>query len=264
MKRKHGIAMTAVGMAAVLGLSACGSDSKDDKGDKGDKKPASAAGSAPAKDAPSGNGVEKLSGKEISDKAKSELRSATSLRFKMSGTEGGERMDVDLALDKQGNCAGTVKTADTGTIELIKLGDRVWMKADEKLWRTKANPQAAELFKGRYVTGPTSEPSLSSMTKGCELTALQTKVGQDDDGSVTITKGAPTTVDGQQAVPISAKGTTISVATTGRPYPLRIEDSKDKSAVTLTDWNKPVPAKAPPADQTIDITKLKQSKQQGL
>ncbi|MGK5641194.1 hypothetical protein ACSNOK_23195 [Streptomyces sp. URMC 126] len=261
MKRKHGIAMAAACVAAVMGLSACGSE---DGKKSDDKKPAKAADSAPAQDTASGNGVEKLPGKEISDKAKKELQNATSLRFKMSQTEDGERMDIDLALDKQGNCAGTVKTPSTGTIEVLRLGDRVWMKADEKLWMSKGNPQAAELFKGRYVTGPTSEPNLSRMTKGCDLTALQAKVGQDDDDQETVVKGAPTTVDGQPVVPISAKDTTISVATTGRPYPLKIENTKEQSAVTLTDWNKPVPAKAPPADQTIDVTKLKKPQQQGL
>ncbi|MER5781154.1 hypothetical protein ABT104_05415 [Streptomyces mobaraensis] len=261
MKRKHGIAMTAVGMAAVLGLSACGSDSKDDKDDK---KPTKAADSAPAKDTASGNGVEKLSGKEISDKAKTELKNAGSLRFKATGSKNGEQMNIDLAMDKQGNCAGTIATPTSGSAEVIKLGDKVWLKADEKMWTSKANPQAAELLKGRYVSGPTSDPKLSGMTKACNLAAMQAQMGQDDSGTETIAKGPLTMVDGQPTVPISAKGTTISVATTGRPYPLKIEDTKDKSIVTLTDWNKPVPAKAPPADQTIDITKLQKSGQQGL
>ncbi|MBZ4323605.1 hypothetical protein [Streptomyces huiliensis] len=260
MKRKHGIAMTAVGMAAVLGLSACGSEGKGSD----DKKPTKAADSAPAKDTAAGNGVEKLSGKEINDKAKTELRNAGSLRFKMTSSKNGEQMKIDLALDRQGNCAGTVATPTTGSAEVIKLGDKVWLKADEKLWASKGNPQAAELFKGRYVSGPTSDPSLSGMTKGCNLAAMQAQMGQDDGGTETITKGAVTTVDGQQAIPISAKGTTISVATTGKPYPLKIEDTKDGNVTTLTDWDKPVTAKAPPADQTIDITKLKQSQKQGL
>ncbi|WP_171168828.1 hypothetical protein [Streptomyces sp. I05A-00742] len=256
MNRKHGIVMTAVGMAAVMGLSACGSSEK--KSD--DKKPEKSASAK--NEAQGGGGLEKLSGKEISEKAKQELRNATSLRFKMKGAKGPDAMDIDLAVDNKGNCAGTVTSPTTGSAEVIKLGDRVWMKADEKLWKSQANPQVAELLKGRYITGPTSDPKLKGMTSACDLAAMQAKVG-DEKESGEIKKGAATTLDGQPVVPISSDGTTISVAAAGRPYPLKIDDSKDGSVVRLTDWNKPVSAKAPPAGQTIDITKLQKS-QQGL
>ncbi|MBH1937328.1 hypothetical protein I5Q34_24165 [Streptomyces sp. AV19] len=253
MARKYGIVVAAAGLAAVVGLTGCGKGGDgDEKSD--DKKSDKAASSAPA---PAGGGLEKLSGKEISDRAKKELQSATALRFKMTGTKGAESMSVDLAMDKQGNCVGTVGTGTEGTAEVIKIGDQVWMKADEKLWKAKAGPQAAELLKGRYIHGPASDPKLKGMTTGCDLAVLQAKVGSGGDSGKEVTKGAATTVDGQPVVPISADGTTISVASTGRPYPLKIDKSTDGSSVRLTDWNKPVQPKTPPADQTIDIDKLK-------
>ncbi|GAA0398614.1 hypothetical protein [Streptomyces luteireticuli] len=254
MARKYGIVVAAAGLAAVVGLTGCGKGGDGDK-KSDDKKSDKAAASSPA--APAGGGLEKLSGKEISDRAKKELQSATSLRFKVTGTKGGEAMTVDLAMDKQGNCVGTVGSGSQGAAEVIKVGDQVWMKADEKLWKAQAGPQAAELLKGRYIHGPASDPKLKGMTTACDLAVLQAKIGSGGDSGKEITKGAPGSVDGQPVVPISAEGTTISVASTGSPYPLKIDNSKDGSTVRLTDWNKPVQTKTPPADQTIDVEKLK-------
>lgn len=253
MARKYGIVVAAAGLAAVVGLTGCGKGGDGD-GKPDGKKSDKAASSAPAA---AGGGLEKLSGKEISDRAKKELQSATALRFKVTGTKGTESMSVDLAMDKQGNCVGTVGTGTEGTAEVIKIGDQVWMKADEKLWKAKAGPQAAELLKGRYIHGPAADPKLKGMTTGCDLAMLQAKMSSGSNPDKDIKKGAPGSVDGQPVVPISADGTTISVASTGSPYPLKIDNSKDGSVVRLTDWNKPVQAKAPPADQTIDIEKLK-------
>jgi hypothetical protein len=50
------------------------------------------------------------------------------------------------------------------------------------------------------------------------------------------------------------------VALDGKPYPLRIESlpgAQDGGKVEFLDYDEPFTLKAPPASQTIDISKLK-------
>ncbi|MFI9723484.1 hypothetical protein ACIHFE_28165 [Streptomyces sp. NPDC052396] len=237
-------------MAAVVGLSACGgkkSDSKD-----------SASSSSSATTAQPQSELAKLSGNEISEKSKQALTSVTSMHMKIDRPGGSG--NLDLTLDRQGNCVGTVFKGG-GTMEIIKIGNKVWIKGDEAfINRRGGHSERAKLFQGRYIYGTTDDDQVRKTGSACDLAALQAKMAGERDKEE-VTKGAPTTVNGQPVIPItSSKKTVIDVAATGKPYPLQVTKA-DQSKMTLSDFDKPVQPKEPPADQTVDIAKLKE--QQG-
>ncbi|MEV5505656.1 hypothetical protein [Streptomyces orinoci] len=256
MAPKRSVVVVAACMAAVVGLSACGGKSGDNKSDA---KDGGSSSSAPAAQQPHGE-LDKLSGKEMADKAKQALMSATSLHIKVARADGTGKT-VDLSVNRQGDCMGTASNQGA-SVELIKIGDRVWMKPDDAYWQQHSNrSEAGKLFKGHYLYGTTADDKLKKTTRMCNLAAVQASMAKDSDSNDGFTKGAPATVNGQPVIPLTnPKKTVIDVAATGKPYPLEIIEA-GKSKVDFSDFDKPVQPKEPPADQTVDIAKLKE--QQG-
>ncbi|MFD0414092.1 hypothetical protein [Streptomyces sp. NPDC127108] len=257
--RTAGAACTAAVLALLV--SAC----SDDDGGSGDK----------------GDSTADLSAQEISDKAKQELLDAKSVHLTL--TDKGRDVDkddpatMDLRLDRDGNCTGTLSFgANGGTADLVKQGDKVWMKPDEAFWKSQVprgqGAAAAELFKDRYIHGTTKDPMLKSLSEVCDLKDLQENVSDDagsDDDAKDLKKGAVTTVDGTRVIPLTGKNddgkdTTLYVAAEGKPYLVRATEKGDGTdqTTTLTDYDKPVPTKTPSAKDSVDVSKLEEELQE--
>ncbi|MEU6840310.1 hypothetical protein ABZ930_00375 [Streptomyces sp. NPDC046716] len=222
-------------------------------------------------------GASDLSARQLADEAKRELLDATSLHITVANRSDTER-DVrtpamfDLRLDEDGNCAGSLRMgvggADGGTVDLVKRGDEVWMKPDTTFWKTQvgggSGELAAQLFDGKYVHGTTDDEMLKGFADTCDLDAFRAQL---DDGSAhaaqqKLSKGDETTVDGTGAVPLtgSDKGSTITMYITA-DAPHRLVRATEKGSdenltMTLTDYDKPVPSATPPADESVDVSKL--------
>ncbi|MBB5934776.1 hypothetical protein [Streptomyces zagrosensis] len=254
MTRKYGMLAATACVVAVLGVTGCGSEDGDGK-----------------KAAPK-NELADLSAQQISDKAKDALLKATSLRMKMDQGSGAQALRMNIALDNKGNCNGTVGVSQGASSELIKAGDKVWMKPNEQFWKQpdvagdKDGAAAAELFKGRYIYGTTSDEMLKANADMCDLSAMQASMKSDDASEKKLTKGAPITLGGQLIVPLSGPGEasgetqTIYVAATGTPYPLKIvtKGGSEPGTVELSEYEKPVSTTPPPKDQVIDVAKLEE------
>ncbi|ATL29937.1 putative lipoprotein [Streptomyces formicae] len=277
MSRKRVTGSAACCAAALLILPACSSD-----GDGKDK----------VKDRT--GGVGNLSAREISDKAKQELLDAKSVHISMratgsdatkdtdSDTESDSDADTDsdsddpasmeLTLDRDGNCVGSMKMANGAALELVKRGDKVWVKPDEKFWKTQVpggeGEAAAEIFKNRYVHGTTSDVMLREVSEVCDLRKVQKEIEDDsDDATKSLAKGEPTTLDGTDVIPLTGKDdgkeTTLYVATEGKPYLLKAVEKGDgdDTTTTFSDYDKPVPSKTPSADESVDVSKLQRQLQ---
>ncbi|MER7173475.1 hypothetical protein [Streptomyces mesophilus] len=243
-------------------LAACGDDSGgsgggsggngDNGGGSGDKE----------------SSIADKSAKEISDAAQQALLDAKSLRMSMDSggsSSGGEPQSFDLAVDQQGNCAGTFKMPEgKGSFDILKRGEKVWIKADAAFWKAMGGPNgdaAAEMLKDKHLMGDTKDPQLSQLSSSCNLKALQKEMGGEGDTGK-LKKGGTSTIDGQEAIALeetdAGEKSTIHVATEGEPYPLKIvsqEDGKEQT-VSFSDYDEPVPSETPPADQTVDVKEL--------
>ncbi|MFE0105230.1 hypothetical protein [Streptomyces sp. NPDC059009] len=213
-----------------------------------------------------------LSAQEIFDKSRTATEGATSLRIKVdAGGTGGDRTSesasampsVDLALDRKGDCTGTI-TEDGAAIELIKKGAKVWIKPDAAFWQRelpgKDGEAAQELLKNRYLYGTTADPMLKDVADACDLG----KFLQDDDEDkpTNLQKGGTSSVDGTKVVKLTGKEdgkpVTYYVAAEGKPYMIKAEGEDDgqKLSAMFSDYDKPVPSKTPSADETVDVSKL--------
>ncbi|WP_340558676.1 hypothetical protein [Streptomyces sp. GSL17-111] len=233
---------TAAALMAVAGLSACGSES---------------------------NGLAEKSGKEVSEEAGKALKDVTSFQMQMESEQDGSTFSIDLTMDRDGNCVGKIDQGEQGTAEIVKQGDKVWMKPDQKFWEVQGGANGAavyELFKGKYLAGTTQDPMLQGMAGSCDLKALQEDINSDDDGT-TWSDPKEGEVDGKNVVTIKGTSeedeeeTTMHVAAEGTAYPVQIVNAEGGAETTVSfgKFDEGVPDDVPSEDESFDVSKLEQA-----
>ncbi|MFD5441638.1 hypothetical protein [Streptomyces tendae] len=212
-----------------------------------------------------------LTGAQISERALKATTEARSLR--MTGTvpdeESGGTIKIDIALDRRGDCAGTMGMNGQGEAELIKTGDTLYLKYDERFLRaqSKGEPQAdtealVSLLAGRWTKMSAGGADAKEMAGFCDLDKLlEDAGGSDDDTPTTVTRGKATTVDDTPAFTLyetdGSERNTVYVATEGKPYLLRFESGskQEPGALSFTGYDEPVPAE-PPSGEVLDLDDL--------
>ncbi|MCX5211411.1 hypothetical protein OG689_19320 [Kitasatospora sp. NBC_00240] len=248
----------------AAGATACGGDTAGDKA--GDK----AGAAAPPAKAES-IAVDKLGAEEIVKQAQTAMGGLQSVKVDGTLTVDGGKLTFDLAASKAGDCTGSVGTGSEGKVEVVRIGSQTWIKPDAVFWNTVAAKEGnarsgavlAELFKGRYITNGQDDPSLKEMAQVCDLVGAISK----DDGTSgdKYTKGAAADVNGTKAFSVTAtdsdgENSTLYIATQGKPYLVRMEQTAgaEPGQLTFSDFDKPLDLKAPPADNVIDFSMVKQ------
>jgi hypothetical protein len=216
------------------------------------------SGSPAPSPTPTDNGVANLSATEIMSRAQAALKKTPSVHLKGNGVSDGERFAIDLHVSDRGG-RGTISQSGQ-TIELLRIGTAVYIKANADFWRTQTgNPGAAELLKGKYLKGSTSDPKVASLAL---LTEIDKFVAQLLSPKGTVTKGQRKTIRGTEAIGVISAGKdggTLYVATKGQPYPLQITSTAqaEPGTIDFLDYGKPVKLTPPPPDQVVDTSKLK-------
>ncbi|MGW1028070.1 hypothetical protein ACWD4J_31020 [Streptomyces sp. NPDC002577] len=217
-----------------------------------------------------GNGIENLSAQEISDKTLAAFTSAQSVHATATDRNvgRGDIMSADLTLDRAGNCAGSLQFRDGGGVTLVKHGSEVWLKGDAAYWKAQISgsrgERVAELFKNSYIHGTTSDSPMKNLAGVCNLQQIQQEAVKETRNATNLRKGDPTTVDGMRTIPVlstrSGATHTVYVATEGTPYPLKMTKQGHGADVTATfgNYNKPVPSQTPSANESVDVSKLRQ------
>ncbi|MFJ3232520.1 hypothetical protein [Streptomyces sp. NPDC086787] len=246
--RRTALAALCLAAAATAGLSGClpGADKAESK--------------------PKGPFAGQTGG-EIADRAIKVSTGASSLRLKgdVSDDESSGTIRLDLALNKKGECAGTMSMNGQGKAELIKIGSTVYLKFDETFLRaqSKGEPKsdtdaAVDMLAGKWTKMGVKGEDAKDFTAFCDLNSL---LDDATDGHSNATRGKTTTLDGVPAIALHEKdgkeNYTLLVATQGKPYLLKIDGgpAKDPVHLSFSDFNRPVPAKKP-AGKIIDLDAL--------
>ncbi|MCX4666697.1 hypothetical protein OG453_08440 [Streptomyces sp. NBC_01381] len=242
--------------AATVGLTACGTES----GNAGDK-----AGEKAEKAEPKGP-FAGMSGAEIADKAVKTTSDAKSLRVAGKVTDEETGLDsMDMALDTSGKCAGAISTTDEGSMELIVPGGTVYMKYDEKFLRAQskgepaADTQAAvDMLADRWVKTKATSSDAKDIAGFCDLDVL---LADFKDVNSAAHRGGTTTVDGTPAIKLTENDGkekyTLYVATEGKPYLLKVDQTTGgkPESLTFSDYDKPVKT-TPPTGDVLDLDEL--------
>ncbi|WP_030272431.1 hypothetical protein [Streptomyces sp. NRRL B-24484] len=228
-------------------------------GSSGSGAARSSAAASPASAQPE-NGVAALPGTEIVQRSVAALKEAGSVRITGRGSSQGQTVTFDLSADTAGNCAGTMGLSGQGTFRLVKLGTQLWVKPDEVFWRTHGGAATEDLVGDKYLKTTTDNTDFSEIGTVCDLDALGSALVEQTPGGLAV--GKPVTVDGTPAVPVSGTAagatSTLTVATRGRPYPLRMERTggEETGRVELKEFGTPVPTETPAPSDTIDLDRL--------
>jgi hypothetical protein len=220
----------------------------------------------------------KKSAQQVSDDALHELLGATSLRLRTQAS--GDPTRLDLSLDRDSNCTGSISKGPLGRVELIKRGAQVWMKPDAAFWKGQLpgaeGDDAAKQYEGRYLHGTTDDAFLKQLSAACDLKSFQKQIAGPSDrpstpppsggspsaSSPALKKGKPTVHEGSRVLPIVKKSgpvtQTLYVAIEGKHYPLKLTAAADHQTGTilLSNFGTPVPGKTPAAGDTLDISVL--------
>jgi hypothetical protein len=216
------------------------------------------SGSPATSPTPADNGVARLSADEILAKAKAALQGAEAVRIKGSAGRGTERTDIDMRYSGS-NAQGKISVGGQ-QIELRRIGQTVYLKGSREFWTSAANAAAAELLTGKWLKTSLADPRFAPLAEFTDLSKAADGI-LDPEG--TARKGGRKTIAGTPAIALvdSKEGGALYVATTGKPYPLRIEpkdakDPKEDGTMTFTDFGKKVAVPAPPAELVVDVSKL--------
>ncbi|GFH34549.1 hypothetical protein [Streptomyces pacificus] len=212
--------------------------------------------------------IETLTAPQIAQKAREALLDAESVRITGKGDlrGPGSPNELDLALDRSGNCAGTVGIGGEGSLEIIKRGETVWLKPDAAFWKNQVpggGEALRELVGDRYLRGTTDIGLLRGLAWVCDLGTFVDRLAGVPLSGVPLTKGEKTEVDGVEAIPVTGGlgggAVTLYVATEGEPHPVRLvvtSTGAAKATVDFVDYDKPVPTATPPAGDSVDLNTL--------
>ncbi|MGW8761905.1 hypothetical protein ACWGN5_05305 [Streptomyces sp. NPDC055815] len=221
--------------------------------------------------APSPDPFADLTADQIGDRAVTATRSATSLRMTGKVVSQGEPLGIDFAVNDKGECTGLIKIKD-GTAELRRLDHVTYMKGDEAFWRASMASQGMpepqitatlELIKGRWLKIAPGQAGSEDLGGVCDLKSLLADLDKDKEQRRGLTRGPDAEVDGTPVATLVKKKeggetTTVSVSQKGKPYILKMVKTggDEPGAIVLSDYDKPVVVKAPPADETVDLSRL--------
>lgn len=207
-----------------------------------------------------------LSGPDIVEKSVAATTGAKSLTLKGSAPDDeGGAIDMDIALNTRGECAGSMSMKDQGSVDLIVNRKTVYMRPDAEFIRseTKDQPEdetaaAVQLMADRWSKSSATSSDAKGMATFCDLDLILAEFKDVDSAA---RRGEQTSVDGTPALALhETEGKdkyTIYVATEGKPYLLKIVNNTTKRTESLTfgDYDKPVDTTAPSGD-VLDLDKM--------
>ncbi|MFF9338424.1 MULTISPECIES: hypothetical protein [unclassified Streptomyces] len=227
-------------------------------------------GPAPAPAAPSPDPFDGLTPAQIADRAVDATRSADSLRMTGKVVSDGQDLDVDFSVDDKGSCQGRIGV-DEGDAELRRVDDVTYMKGDEAFWRISMTAQGVpenqiapviELVEGRWLKIGPGQAGSADLDEVCDLDSLLDDLGRDEDARAGLTRGPDREVDRAPVATLvkkeSGETTTVSVAQEGKPYIRQVvrTGGDEPGSMTLSEFDRPLEVTAPPADETVDLSRL--------
>jgi hypothetical protein len=202
----------------------------------------------------SGNGVASKSPAEILAAARTAADGASAVHVSGSTVTGGTPIALDLSL--VAGKGGMGQIAQNGlSFKLIELEGTIYIKGSPAFYKHFAGAAAAQLLQGKWLKAPVTNASFAGLSSLIELHKLLDAALESSDKALVST--GTNTVKGQAVVGVkdTARGETIYIATTGKPYPLAAtKRGAGGGTIAFAEWDKPVVLSAPA--NAVDIEQL--------
>lgn len=245
--------MRILGMIAAalltVGIAACGSSGSSNSSSASGSTSSSTSSTAGSSD----NGVASKSADQIVAAAHDAANGLGSVHVAGTVATGARPVTMDLNLANGKGGRGSMSAAGL-SFQIISLGQTAYFSGGQSFWQRFGGQAAAQLLQGKWLKAPATG-SFGSLAKLTDMQALFSKL-LSAHGS--LTKGGTSTVNGQKVIAIndSTQGGTLYVATTGKPYPIRVANTgANGGQLTFDRFNESIALAPPP--HAIDISQLK-------
>jgi hypothetical protein len=199
----------------------------------------------------SGSSADPLAGMtagQIYAQALDNLKAASSVHLTGSIVTFGGALTMNLT-DGPGGCTGTLSTQGSGSVGLVGIGSKLWLKPDRQYLKSSgASAALTNLLTGKYVSTTDKSANLATL---CGLSRITSQLST---GS-TFTKGTATTISGQRVLQIKATGQSGSEYVTNSASPQVVRLDTGSGIMDFSDYNAPLTLTPPPASQTVDGSK---------
>lgn len=199
---------------------------------------------------------------DIAAKAVAATDKASSVHMKGTARTEANTIELDIRVDNEGNCKGTI-SGDGARAQLLRSqGGEVLIKGDRRFWTNSARAQGgkgkqieqlADKLTGRWVSAPADSPDAAF----CDKKRFLASMDQDKTERQGMKRGKTTEVGGEDALVLEKQheGERISmhVATEDEPYILKTtSEGSESSTMTFGDYGEKVEVQQPPRDQVVD------------
>ena len=163
------------------------------------------------------------------------------------------RFDLDLVSGR--GAIGSVSEHGLA-FRLVTLGNTAYVKATPAFWQQFGGTGVAAQLHGRWLRAPADRGDFASFAS---LTNVHELLARLLAGHGALTKGATSVIDGRRVIAVhdASRQGTLYVATSGPPYPVRIENgSSDGGQIDFGRFDAPVRLRAPA--QSVSIFSLRE------
>ncbi|GAA4620011.1 lipoprotein [Actinoallomurus vinaceus] len=222
---------------------ACNNPMGSDKGSASSSRPAVPPSSPAHSSAPANNGVAAKSASRIVSDSLAALRAAKSVHLKGKVRSGTDLVTIDMRTGPvgfKGNMRGPIGGGRTVAFTVLRAGGKVYGKG-RQLVQATVGSSAASAVGGKWIPlGSASEAS----AHGLDFTPAGFAKIIKPSGR--LVKGKPTTIAGRPAIGIRDQSGWLYVATTGKPYPLRLAPTKKGTGtLNFTEYDQPFQVAVP-------------------
>jgi hypothetical protein len=203
------------------------------------------------------NGIAAKTADQILSGATQAIDAVHSVRVSGTVTDKNSAIKLDLQLVNGTGATGSM--SENGlSFKLISVGGSAYINGSPGFWKQFGGSAAVKLLQGRWLRAPANTGQFSSFAS---LTDVHKLLSGILAGHGALTKGTTSTVDGQSVVALQDKSNpgspgSLYIATTGKPYPIRLTGSAPggRAQLDFSQFDQPVTVTAPAS--SIDITKL--------
>lgn len=204
--------------------------------------------------APRDNGVASKSPNAILAAALAAGEHARSVHVVGSMITGGAPFGIDCRFTGN-DVEGRLSQGGVG-FDLVVTGGKVYVRGGASFWKTSGgttDPTVVKMLANRWVASSASKGSFAKLASSFRLRSLGGSHGK-------LAVGGRTTIHGHPAIALkdTTESGSLSVATTGQPFPLSIQEAKrvghDSGRLDFEGWNAHVTVKAPAS--FLDLDKL--------
>lgn len=204
------------------------------------------------------NGEGKLPAPQIQKDTRTAAKAASAVRLSGTVVSKGGTYRLDMRLKSNGGM-GSV-TNKGSTFQLLRIGDRLFLKANATWWKSRggkggADSTAAAKLAGKYVKVPKGDASYDQLCgftkKDVLLDGLLTLHG-------TLDKGEHHKTDGIRTIEITGDdgaGGTLDVSLENSPFPIRLQRAGGAGTLTFSEWGKQFALKEPGSGEMVDYGK---------